>query len=74
MPASSQNLERYLWPLFWAALLTYFIQSLLHDTPLYPYRLGYRSAPPQVSDAPTALKPRILFFSILISSSIKKKR
>jgi hypothetical protein len=39
MPASSQNLERYLWPLFWAALLTYFIQSLLHDTPLYPYRL-----------------------------------
>ena len=30
--------ERYLWAVFNAALLTGFIQTLLYNTPLYPYR------------------------------------
>jgi hypothetical protein len=38
MPASSRDAERYLWAVFYAALLTGFIQTLLANTPLYPYR------------------------------------
>jgi hypothetical protein len=35
---SGETPERYLWAVFTAALLTGLIQSLLYDTPLYPYR------------------------------------
>ena len=40
-PGASRNtstLDRYLWPVFNAALLMGFLQTLLYDTPLYPYR------------------------------------
>jgi hypothetical protein len=52
--------ERYLWPVFYAALLTYFIQSLLRGTPLYPYRL-------------VALSVAIVAFAALIVSAILRR-